>query len=151
MNESEKAQKALDYYLGGYNCGQAVFAAFHEEMGLDEAFALRLGSSLGGGMGGLREICGAVSSMFAVLGALKGYDTADDMDAKRAHYAKIQRLAEEFKQEYGTYNCRELLIRNGIQPVAAPAERTPEYYKKRPCARYGEYCARMTVRALQEN
>ena len=39
--ESKKAQKALDYFFGGYNCAQSVFAAFHEEMGLGEAEALR--------------------------------------------------------------------------------------------------------------
>ena len=57
-----KEQKSHDYFYGGYNCAQSVFAAFHEEMGLDEETALKLMRlGLGGGVGGLREICGAVT------------------------------------------------------------------------------------------
>ena len=151
MDKSKKVEQAVAYFMQGYNCAQAVFTAFHEELGLKEDFALRLSSSFGGGMGGLRGTCGAVSSMFMVLGALQGYDVPDDMAAKRQLYARVQELAARFQQEYGTTNCRELLQRCSIEPSNVPAERNAEYYASRPCARYVEACARLVEEALQQN
>jgi len=146
--ESKKAQKALDYFFGGYNCAQSVFAAFHEEMGLGEAEALRLASSMGGGVGGLREVCGAFTGMSLVMGALRGYDTPDDPEAKKDHYARIQALGARFSDAYGTLICRDLLASHGIMPSPAPAERTPDYYRDRPCARYVAACAEWAEQAL---
>ena len=150
MEMSEKATLARDYFLRGYNCAQSVFTAFHRDMGLEEDEALRLASSLGGGVGGLREVCGAFLGMSLALGALRGYDRADDADAKKAQYARIQAQAEKFKAEYGTLICRELLESHGITPTAAPMERTPDYYRDRPCARYVETCARLAEEELKK-
>ena len=149
MAESVKVQRALDYFNQGFNCAQSVFTAFHTEMGLSEREALRLSSSLGGGVGGLREVCGAFSGLSLVLGALQGYDSPTDMDAKKAHYARIQAQAERFKAEYGTLICRDLLASHGIEATPAPAERNAQYYKARPCARYVAACAQLAEEALQ--
>ena len=67
------AQKGAQYFCEGYNCSQAVVLAFCEDLNLDKELALKLSSSFGGGMGRLREICGAVSGMFMVAGILHGY------------------------------------------------------------------------------
>ena len=148
MSEQSKAQKALDYFNLGYNCAQSVFTAFHEEMGLSENEALKLSSSMGGGIGGLREVCGAFCGLSMVLGALRGYDSPTDMDAKKAHYALIQEKAADFTAQFNTLICRDLLASHGIVPTAVPAERNAEYYKARPCARYVEACARMAETEL---
>lgn len=60
---SEKAQRAKALFLEGYNCAQAVAGAFAPEMGLSVDAAARLASGFGGGMGRMREVCGAVSGM----------------------------------------------------------------------------------------
>ena len=106
MSEQNKAQKALDYFNLGYNCAQSVFTAYHEEMGLSENEALKLSSSMGGGVGGLREVCGAFCGLSMVLGALRGYDSPTDMDAKKAHYALIQEKAADFTSQFDTADCR---------------------------------------------
>ena len=106
MNHAEKAR---DLFREGYNCAQSVAGAFHEEMGLSLSEATRLASSFGGGMGGLRETCGAVTGMFLVAGMLMGYDDPADYDGKKAHYARIRQLAEQFRQKHDTLVCRELL------------------------------------------
>lgn len=80
MNHAEKAR---DLFRAGYNCAQSVVGAFHEEMGLSLEDAVRLASSFGGGMGGMRETCGAVTGMFLVAGMLKGYDDPADYDARK--------------------------------------------------------------------
>ena len=138
---STKGDKALAYFMQGYNCAQSVFTAFHEEMGLDEALALRISSSMGGGVGGLREVCGTFSGMCMALGGIDGYDLPDDLAAKRQHYARIQSLGARFVEAHGTLICRDLLQKNGVTPSPLAAERNAEYYAKRPCAKYVVWCA----------
>lgn len=58
-----RSQQAIELFNQGYNCAQSVLGAFCEDLGIDFETALRLSSSFGGGMGRLREVCGAVSSM----------------------------------------------------------------------------------------
>jgi C_GCAxxG_C_C family probable redox protein len=145
-----KAEKARGYFDQGFNCAQAVFVAFAEEMGLDQATALRLSSSFGGGMGGLREVCGAVSGMFMVMGMLKGYDRPDDPEAKKRHYQKLQQMAAQMSEQHGTLICRDLLRQSQIKAAPVPAERGAAYYAKRPCARYVETCATLLEDALAE-
>ncbi len=148
INAAAKVDLARSLYLSGYNCAQSVFAAFSQEMGLEEKTALRMASGMGGGIGGLRMTCGAVSAMAMVLGTLRGYDDAADFDGKKQLYADIQRLHERFVAVHETSNCRELLMKSGIAAKAQPSERTPEYYRKRPCARYIELCAQLLAEEL---
>ena len=129
------AQKAAQYFCEGYNCSQAVVLAFCEDLKLDKELALKLSSSFGGGMGRLREVCGAVSGMFMVAGILHGYSNPTDKKAKDEHYKLIQQLAEEFKKIHSTYVCKDLLKVAGKQPPISE-ERTEEYYKTRPCVNF---------------
>ena len=148
MNKNE--QLAHKYFTEGYNCAQSVFAAFHEEMGMDEKEALRLSSAFGGGMGRLREVCGAVSGMFMVLGALYGYDDAKNDEAKKLLYTRVQNFANEFKSEYGTIICRELIGAEGAQKPT-PTPRNPEFYEKRPCTAFVVSAARIMSEFIEEN
>ena len=100
-------------------------------------------------MGRMREVCGAVSAMFMVAGMETGQVRPKDPEAKKANYDMVQKLAKRYKEEYGSIICKELL---GLVPMpgkekkdsgsaleaaeftdTTPAERTEEYYKKRPC------------------
>lgn len=130
---TERSQKARDYFLQGYNCTQAVVLAYCDELGLDKSVALKIASSFGGGMGRLREVCGAISGIFMVAGMLYGYDDPKDKQAKAALYAKIQELAARSKAQNGSIVCRELLGLSEHKSDPTPDERTPAYYKKRPC------------------
>ena len=137
MNNIDKsiyATKAIELFKEGYNCSQAVFLAFEDKLNMDRQTALRLSSSFGGGMGRLREVCGAVSGMFLVAGVLYGYDDPKDYDKKKEHYARIQQLAKEFEALNGSIVCRDLLGLGTEKEGPAPDHRTDEYYKKRPCA-----------------
>jgi C_GCAxxG_C_C family probable redox protein len=125
--------KAAELFLGGYNCAQAVMVAFCDVTGMEEDFAAKLSSSFGGGMGRMREVCGAVSGMFMVAGLLYGYDENSPQEAKAEHYALIRDLAEQFKNQPGSILCRDLLDKKAIVG-GLPEERTPEYYQTRPCA-----------------
>ena len=129
----EHGMKAAELFLNGYNCAQAVAVAFCDVTGLDEKIVAKAVSPFGGGMGRLREVCGAVSGMFFVLGYLYGYDTPGDDVVKKALYAEVQALAGKFRESCGSVVCREILNNPPTDPTPCP--RTAEYYAKRPCAR----------------
>lgn len=131
MNHEERA---VALFKQGYNCSQSVFAAFSEELGMDQETALKISSSFGGGMGRLREVCGAVSGMFMVLGLKEGYTDPSDGSLKAQHYQKVQTLAKKFEKENGSIVCRDLLGLNQKHDSPIPEVRTKSYYKKRPCA-----------------
>ncbi len=125
---------AAELFLNGCNCAQSVVVAFCDVTGLDKEFAAKMSSSFGGGMGRMREVCGAVSGMLMVLGILYGYDDPGEDDAaKKAHYHAVQELAGKFREEVGSIVCREILKNPPSDPNPTP--RTAEYYAKRPCAR----------------
>ena len=103
-------------------------------------------------MGRLREVCGAVSGMLMVLGMRYGYTSAEATDEKMELYRKVQDVAARFKEKNQTIVCRELLdikIKGADSPI--PEARTPEYYKKRPCARFVGDAAEITAKFIEEN
>lgn len=128
-----RRERAMQLFEEGYNCAQSVFLAFEDMYGVDRKTAAALSSSFGGGMGRLREVCGAVSGMFMVAGVLYGYDSPKAGEAKAEHYARIQELAADFEKENRSIVCRELLGLSVKKEAPQPEVRTAEYYKKRPC------------------
>ena len=149
--ETEHGEKAKQLFMEGYNCSQAVLGAFCEECGMDFATAMKLSSSFGGGMGRLREVCGAVSGMFMVAGMLYGYDDPKGQADKTKHYERIQELAEKFRKENGSIVCRELLGLTEKKSEPKPEERTGEYYKKRPCAEMVKMAAEIMEEYIKIN
>ena len=134
---SARAEAARQNFLLGYGCAQSVLLAYADLTGLDEKTLAKLGSSFGGGMGRLREVCGGVSGAFAVLGLLCGYDDPADKEGKSRHYADIRELARRFTEKSGggSIVCREILQNAGLSgEKGGEAEaRTAAYYEKRPC------------------
>ncbi len=133
VQDSVYAQKAMRLFREGYNCSQSVFLAFEDKYGIDRETAAKLASSFGGGLARMREVCGAVSGMAMAAGMLYGYASPTDYEAKAGHYARIQELAQEFREKNGSYICRELLGLGKGSDSPIPEKRTEEYYKKRPC------------------
>ena len=129
----EHATYAAELFLKGYNCAQAVAVAYCDVTGLQPDFAAKMASSFGGGMGRMREVCGAVSGMLMVAGILYGYDGPEEGAPKMAHYSLVQHLAAQFREQVGSIICREILKNPPSDP--APTPRTEEFYKQRPCAR----------------
>lgn len=124
-----RAEKAKNFFLEGYNCAQAVAMAFADLTDMSEETVAKLTIGFGGGMGRMREVCGAVSGAVFIMGALYGDKSKQEV------YSEIQKVAGKFREENGSIVCRELLglsISGADSPV--PEKRTEGYYKKRPCA-----------------
>ncbi len=149
--ETDYGKLAEDNFKKGYNCAQSVCLAFVKETGLSEDVILKLSSSFGGGMGRMREVCGAVSAMFIIAGILKGYNAPNDDEAKTAHYKLIQTLAEEFKARHNSIICRELLgleKADGEDFSFVPSKRTEKYYSERPCENFVRTAAEIISKEL---
>ena len=145
----DHSEYAAELFLKGYNCAQAVAVAFCDVTGLDADFAARMASSFGGGMGRMREVCGAVSGMLMVAGLLYGYDTPGDDVSKKKHYTLVQALSGKFREETGSIVCREILKNPPSDPNPTP--RTAEFYKICPCARMVSLAARILDEYIAEN
>ena len=131
---TSRAEQAKSYFTQGYNCAQSVYMAFADLFGMDTKQAAIIAAPLGGGMGRLREVCGACSASFLVAGLANPCDNPTDTKSKKECYAMVQRLAERFREENGSIICRELLGLGEKKESPTPSPRTTEYYKKRPCA-----------------
>ncbi|MBQ3193003.1 MAG: C_GCAxxG_C_C family protein [Oscillospiraceae bacterium] len=142
--------KAGELFLSGSNCAQAVVLAFSDLTGLDDKTAARISSPFGGGMGRMREVCGAVSGMLMVLGILYGYEEPGEKDInKKEHYKVVQALADQFRGQVGSIICREILKNPPSDPNPTP--RTAEFYKVRPCARMVMTAARILDEYIAEH
>ena len=130
----QRVERAKTLFRQGFNCSQSVFAACADLYGIkDETLALRLSASFGGGIGRMRQTCGAACGMFMLAGLENGSAIEGDAEGKKQNYALVQELAFKFKSENGSLICSELL---GIAPKPqepTPEARTEAYYQKRPC------------------
>ena len=140
LTPQERGQLAKAYFEQGYNCAQAVLMAFEDRTGMDADTAARTASSFGGGMGRMREVCGAVSGAYLALGIIQGYDKPEDKAGKDRQYAMVREFADRFKERNGidTIICRELLSGVPHTDGGQSEARTDAYYKRRPCS---ELCA----------
>lgn len=168
-------ERARDLFKQGYNCSQSVVVAFSELYGIPEPFMARISASFGGGIGRMRETCGAACGMFMLAGleveadGKEGRHTLEDLcqdnpypspELKKQNYEAVQLLAKRFREETGSLLCKELLGLNKqradgtlpeIQIVATPEARTDEYYRRRPCIRMVETAVRVYCRFLEEH
>ena len=138
----KRVERAKELFKQGFNCSQAVCAACADLYGMDEEMALRVAASFGGGIGRMRQTCGAACGMFILAGLENGSAISGDAEGKKNNYALVQDLAAKFQAENGSLICAELLSGTRNQKPGArtnkwddptPAPRTEEYYKKRPC------------------
>ena len=129
----DRGETAKQIFLSGYNCAQSLVLAYEDLIPVEHKTLLRLASPFGGGMGRLREVCGAVSGMFLVAGFLYGYDEAGQDTIKKALYARVNGLGLEFEKRRGTLLCRDLLGLECQHDISVPEKRTEHYYEVRPC------------------
>lgn len=139
---SKYSDRAVELFKSGKNCSQAVFMAFATYLGLSEETASAVSIGLGGGVGRMREVCGAISGSAMVVG-LK-YPELDKAEV----YAKVRLIMDEFKKTNHSIICKELLGLSKPENSSVPEERTAEYYKKRPCAQIVEDAAKATEKIL---
>ena len=149
MNEKERA---VELFKEGFNCSQSVFTAFAYRFGIDEDTAKKISAGLGGGLGRMREVCGAVSGAAMVIGSICSAVDGKDSDSKQKNYELVREFADRFTKKNGSIICRELLgLDVKMENTAAPDKRTAEYYKKRPCVELVADAAEILSELIKEN
>lgn len=149
--KEERIEKAVGLFKEGFNCAQSVVAAFADEYGFTREQALKMSASFGGGIGRMRETCGAACGLFMLAGLETGATEGADQGGKARNYAVVQELAEEFKRRNGALRCADLLGLSQKEPVVStPEARTAQYYAKRPCAQMVEEAARIWCEYLEK-
>lgn len=152
MMEEERIEKAVSLFKEGFNCSQSVVAAFADKYGFTHEQALKMSASFGGGIGRMRETCGAACGLFMLAGLETGATEGADREGKAANYKLVQELAEEFKRRNGALRCADLLGLSKKEPiVSTPEARTNQYYAKRPCVKMVEEAARIWCEYLKNN
>jgi len=150
IHTEERVERARELFMSGCNCSQAVFCALADVYGIPDDLAKRLSASFGGGVGRLREMCGACSAMALLEGLQSGSTKSDDAEGKQANYKNVQALVRRFEEQNGSYICRELLqLRKDAPTPYVPDARTAEYYRQRPCLRMVECATRIYCERLQ--
>lgn len=146
----KRVERAKVLFKQGFNCSQSVVAVCADLYDMDEEFALRVSASFGGGIGRMRQTCGAACGMFVLAGLQNGSSTPGDAEGKKQNYTLVQNLAGRFKDENGSLICAELL---GIAPkpqLPIPEARTEAYYKKRPCVEMVGNAVRIYLTTLSD-
>lgn len=146
----ERIELAVSLFKEGYNCSQSVVAAFADMYGFTREQALKMSASFGGGIGRMRQTCGAACGLFLLAGLETGCTEGKNREGKENNYKFVQQLAGEFEKRNGSLTCSRLLgLEKNAPTPTTPEARTEEYYKKRPCVKIVEEAARIWVEYLK--
>lgn len=104
-----RSEQAVERFRSGFNCSQAVLAAFAEDYGLDLEAAAKIACGFGGGMGRTGHTCGAVTGAIMVLGLAESGPDPLALVSKVRVYGLVQDLMRQFEALHQTTSCRELL------------------------------------------
>lgn len=150
--EEDRVAKAVALFKEGFNCSQSVVAAFADMYGFTREQALHISASFGGGIGRMRETCGAACGLFLLAGLEKCALEGKDRESKAENYALVQELAQEFKKRNSALRCADLLGLSKKEPiVSVPEARTEQYYAKRPCIKMVEEAAKIWEEHLNKH
>ena len=139
--QTERSKRAVDFFKNGYNCAQSVACAYCELTGLSTEMAYRAAAGLGGGVGGMRLTCGALTAAAMIAGLHQGDYDPDDNEKKKELYTVVSAIGEAFTKKFESSCCYDLLIKAGVDFSAQPKKRSDEYYRERPCGNFIEYAS----------
>lgn len=146
----ERIKIAVSYFESGHNCAQAVFLAYCDILGMDANIAKKMTVSFGGGIGRMRETCGAINAIAMLTGFKYPVPDTKDQEARTRNYTMVQKATNIFKKNHGTILCRELLeAHTSIDTNPVPSIRDNEYYSKRPCIKIVAEAAEIAGKMLK--
>lgn len=143
---STRSDIAVEKFLAGYNCAQAVLYSFCDDLGFDKDAALKLACGFGAGMARRQEVCGAITGGIITLGLKHGRGEGQDRATTEEAYRKVRELMSRFESKLGTCNCRALL--NGCDLSTAEGQR---YFKENDLLnKTCKVCVKMVTEILED-
>jgi C_GCAxxG_C_C family probable redox protein len=105
----DRIEKAVHLFKKGSNCAQSLLSSYADCVGIDQEFAFRLGSGLGGGLGRKQYICGAVNAGALILSMKYGNNHADEKDKNKESYKQVELFISKMEEELDYIDCSRLL------------------------------------------
>ena len=136
-----KAEISVEIFDKGFNCAQAVLCSHCEEYGLSSDMAKRISCGFGAGMGYNAEACGAVTGALMLIGLKNGKYLESDNESKEKTYNLVKEFIENFKKEYGTINCKDL--------IKYDLGKENDLIKARSSGVFNELCPRLVKRSVE--
>lgn len=133
----------------GYNCGQAIMAAFAEDYGISRETAIKMSMNLGAGCAFRGELCGAVSAALLIYGLHYGTDQVNDELKQEIVFHLSSEHLNEFKELFGSLNCRELLGLDVKNPDDFLRINEDDLFRLK-CTRFVSESARILIRNIEE-
>lgn len=132
-NLSDRQICAKKYFNNGFNCAQSVMVAFADLTSLSIDQVLCIATPLGGGFARKRGDCGAIVGASICYSLIQNKTTATNPN-KNSIYQVTHEMIQDFVSRNHSIICKTLLESlDNIDTSPTPAERTAEYYQKRPC------------------
>lgn len=104
-----KSDNAVEKFLAGYNCAQAVLYSFCDDLHFNKDTALKLACGFGAGMARKQEVCGAIGGGIITIGLKYGRGEGQDRIPTEETYRKVRELMSRFESKHGSCLCRILL------------------------------------------
>ena len=145
-----KPDAAVECFMNGFNCAQAVFSTYAEDVGVNRNDALRTACGFGAGMGRRQETCGAVTGAYLVIGGKFGKCKKEDTDSAEKTYALVDEFANQFIAKHGSVSCKELLSCN-LKTAEGQKIFKENNFKTTRCARYVHDAAEIVETMLDEH
>lgn len=143
-----RENEAVACFNKGFNCSQAVFSTYCEQLGLNKETALKISCSFGAGMGRMAETCGAVTGAFMLIGLKYGKYLEKDMTSKGKTYELVQEFSDRFRQIHGSIKCKELLKCDISTPEGMKFAQDNGYWDTY-CVKYVEDASRIIENLLE--
>lgn len=103
-------KKASECEFTYHGCSQCVLLAIQEAFGIEDESLFKAASGLGGGIGRMHSVCGALLAGALALGMKYGrekseLENTDKLFSSMEHVGKLYR---RFEEEFGSVMCRDI-------------------------------------------
>ncbi len=104
----QRATRAVDNFLAGFACSQAILAEYAELFDLRREQAIKIAAGFAGGMR-IGSTCGAVAAAYMILGLKFGRQQCENQEGREPVYTAIMDFNRRFEADNGSLNCKNLL------------------------------------------
>ena len=92
------------------SCCSGVLAVYASEVGMDQDLAGAAGRGMAGGIGGLGNVCGAVSGAVMAIGLkMTNADNINDVETGFKTMEIAREFVARFEEQHSSIQCRELI------------------------------------------
>jgi len=103
-------KRAYDCEFTYHGCSQCVLLALQEAFDLKDEAVFKASSGLGGGVGRMQSVCGALLGGALVLGMKYGRsgNELENTEVLFRSFKPVEKLYRRFEKEFGTVMCRQI-------------------------------------------